>query len=186
MEDEPNRSPWDEADGPDRPSAASRAALAEREGVDAGSFLTTARAAAPAAERPLALPGASVVTHLQAPLTRLIRLPSLPLSRAFWAIAGLLLVTRAIAVTGTAASLGSVREALMNWGGIWDAGWYGSIVQFGYGYSGFTYYATGFYPGWPMIGGIPYQAVTLAGRLVGHPLADPHALRGVSLLLMAN
>jgi hypothetical protein len=196
MEERPNRrSSWLEAGGPGRPRSpngpngpdgddrTARAAVAERAAASAGRLLTEVRARAPAAERPIALPGTAVLARLPAPATHL---PSLPWGRVFWVIAGLLLFTRAIALAGTAASGGSVREAILRWGGTWDAGWYGSIVQFGYGHSPPGIYATGFYPGWPLLGGLPYQAVSLAGRLIGHPLVDPHDLRCVSLVLMAN
>jgi hypothetical protein len=182
MEYEPNRSSWNQADDPSRAAAV----VPDRDHGVGGRVLTTApatRRAALAAERPIALLASTVVARLPTPVARF---PSLPLGRAFWAIVGLLLVTRAVAVAGTAASVGSVGNALADWGGTWDAGWYGSIVQWGYGHSGPAYYATGFYPGWPLIGGLPYQAVSLAGRLADHPLVEPHALRGLSLVLMAN
>lgn len=192
MEERPNRSSWPEAGGPSTPGDPSEpggpepgasAALAEREAASAGGLPTELRTRAPAAERPFLRPGTAVLARLPAPATRL---PSLPLGSAFWAIAGLFLFTRAVALAGTAASSGSVRDAVLRWGGTWDADWYGSIVQFGYGHSPPGLYATGFYPGWPLLGGLPYQVVSLAGRLTGHLLLDPHTLRCLSLVVMAN
>lgn len=108
--------------------------------------------------------------------------------RSLLLIAGLFVATRAVALIAASASVGSLRRGALTLGGAWDGSWYLGIVAGGYGHTGAQYYATGFYPGWPLLGGAPYQVIAWALQLVHRPLTPAHAHTAIdlSLVLTAN